>query len=320
MASVAGIVEQARAFLPEFVARRRRNAEGAEAALTKPQHPTPALSLTPSAPWSDEPMSNFTSSISGLVEQEVIPRVIEANHDESLSGDVAPTSAHDRWRQDAVTFAALAIDADADELLQRLDVMLSAGTEIETILLNILAPAARRLGEMWEQDDCDFVDVTMGLWRLQEVVRELSGRVPSKSGRSEASFRGVFSAMPGEQHNFGTVIVEDIFRRAGWSTDLLLDGQQGALLNAVATAHYDLVGLTVSLDAHTERLPSLVLAIRSVSRNPRLCILLGGRVLMDDPQLALRVGADGTAADAQSAVALADRLVSANACREVFTA
>jgi methanogenic corrinoid protein MtbC1 len=126
--------------------------------------------------------------------------------------------------------------------------------------------------------------------------------------------------MPGEQHNFGTVIVEDIFRRAGWSTELLLDAQQGALLNAVSSTRYDLVGLTISLDVHTERLPSLILAIRSVSRNPQLCILLGGRVMMDDPELALRVGADGTAADAQSAVALANRLVSANACREVFTA
>ncbi len=314
MASVAGMMEQAKAFLPEFVARIRRGSDDAEP-TTPPQHPVPALALAPDQPWSDEPMSNFTSSIANLVERAVIPRVIEAHNDA-----VPVDAARNRWHDEAIAFAALAIDADAEELLKRLDVMLNSGTEIESILINILAPAARRLGIMWEQDDCDFVDVTMGLWRLQEVVRELSARVPTKPGRPDAGYRAVFSAMPGEQHNFGTVIVEDIFRRAGWSTELLLEGQQGALLNAVATHRYDMVGLTVSLDVHTERLPSLILAIRSVSRNPRLCILLGGRVLMDDPQLALRVGADGTAADAQSAVALADRLVSANACREVFTA
>jgi methanogenic corrinoid protein MtbC1 len=250
-----------------------------------------------------------------LIEQSVIPFVVDAHHD-----DAAPKRDARNWQDEAISFAALAIDADAEEILARLDAMLTSGTEIEAILINILAPAARRLGIMWEQDDCDFVDVTMGLWRLQEVVRELSARVPVRAARPSDGYRAVFSAMPGEQHNFGTVIVEDIFRRAGWSTELLLDGQQGALLSAVASARYDLVGLTVSLDAHTERLPSLILAIRSVSRNPRLCILLGGRVLMDDPQLALRVGADGTAVDAQSAVALADRLVTANACREVFTA
>jgi MerR family transcriptional regulator, light-induced transcriptional regulator len=305
MASVAGIMEQARAFLPEFVARRKKGAEP-----TEPQHPAPALKLA-----STSSLANFINPLADIIEQSVIPRVVEAHQN-----DAVPDELRNRWHDEAMSFAVLAIDADAEELLARLDAMLSGGTEIEAILINILAPAARRLGIMWEQDDCDFVDVTMGLWRLQEVVRELSARVPVKTGRPDAGYRAVFSAMPGEQHNFGTVIVEDIFRRAGWSTELLLDAQQGALLNAVASARYDMVGLTVSLDVHTERLPSLILAIRSVSRNPRLCILLGGRVLMDDPQLAFRVGADGTAADAQSAVALADRLVTANACREVFTA
>lgn len=314
MASVAGIMEQARAFLPAFVARRKREPAAVESQReglqqSEPQHPTPSLKLATS-----QPLPNFNNSLSNLIENAVIPRVIEAHLADT------PHEARNRWHDEAVSFAALAIDADAQELLKRLDAMLASGTEIESILIDILAPAARRLGVMWEQDDCDFVDVTMGLWRLQEVVRELSARVPTRMGRPSDGYRAVFSAMPGEQHNFGTVIVEDIFRRAGWSTELLLEGQQGALLNAVATQRYDLVGLTVSLDIHTERLPSLILAIRSVSRNPRLCILLGGRVLMDDPQLALRVGADGTAADAQSAVALADRLVTANACREVFTA
>lgn len=305
MASVAGIMEQARALLPEFVGRRKRAPEAIE-----PQHPVPPLSLATS-----RTPDQARGPLADLIEQSVIPFVVEAHH-----GDMSPTADLPRWQDEAVSFAALAIDADAEEILVRLDAMLTNGTEIEAILINILAPAARRLGIMWEQDDCDFVDVTMGLWRLQEVVRELSARVPVRAARPSDGYRAVFSAMPGEQHNFGTVIVEDIFRRAGWSTELLLDAQQGALLSAVASARYDLVGLTVSLDVHTERLPSLILAIRSVSRNPRLCILLGGRVLMDDPQLALRVGADGTAADAQSAVALADRLVTANACREVFTA
>jgi len=311
MASVAGIMEQARAFLPEFVARRKRGAEP-----LGPQHPVPALKLATSRSHNVS-----TNPIAALIEQSVIPRVVEAHQNiDTQQNDITPAEVRNRWHDEAVSFAALAIDADAEELLARLDAMLGSGTEIETILINILAPAARRLGIMWEQDDCDFVDVTMGLWRLQEVVRELSARVPLAAGRPDRGYRAVFSAMPGEQHNFGTVIVEDIFRRAGWSTELLLDAQQGALLNAVSSTRYDLVGLTISLDVHTERLPSLILAIRSVSRNPQLCILLGGRVMMDDPELALRVGADGTAADAQSAVALANRLVSANACREVFTA
>jgi methanogenic corrinoid protein MtbC1 len=310
MASVAGLMEQAKAFLPEFVNKRRRSSHERESRTSDGHVQVPKLTLATA-----QPLAHFDNPIADLIENSVVPRVVEAHRDDEVH-----VEARDRWHDEAITFAALAIDADAEELLARLDGMLAGGTEIESILIDILAPAARRLGIMWEQDDCDFVDVTMGLWRLQEVVRELSARVPARQRKPDEGYRAVFSAMPGEQHNFGTVIVEDIFRRAGWSTELLLDGQQGALLNAVATERFDLVGLTVSLDVHTERLPSLILAIRSVSRNPRLCILLGGPALIADPQIALRVGADGTAADAQQAVALADQLVTANACREVFTA
>ena len=46
-------------------------------------------------------------------------------------------------------------------------------------MVDLLAPAARLLGEYWEDDRCDFVDVTMGLWRLQEVVHEIAARAPA---------------------------------------------------------------------------------------------------------------------------------------------
>ena len=300
MASVAGLVEQARAFLPELVGRRRRG----EVAPVKP-----LLALVDSPVMRALP--NLVRPLADLVEQRIVPQVVGAHRDEGGCGASA-------MRAEAEAFAALALDAHAAELVGHLDAMLGRGLEVQTILIDVLAPAARRLGVMWEQDDCDFVDVTMGLWRLQEVVRELAGRVPPRAREQGDAWRALFSPMPGDQHNFGSVIAEDVFRRAGWVTQLLVDGAQGALLNAVATAHIDVVGLTVSTDTHSERLSSLILAIRSVSRNPRLCILLGGRVLTDDPQLALRVGADGTAPDAQAAVHLAVQLVTANACREVF--
>ena len=45
---------------------------------------------------------------------------------------------------------------------------------LELLFLRLLAPAARRLGELWEGDLCTFTDVTIGLSHLQQVLRELS--------------------------------------------------------------------------------------------------------------------------------------------------
>ena len=115
MASVVGLMEQAKAFLPEFVTRLRRSTGDSGLADTEPQHPTPALKLAAS-----QPLANFTNPIADLIENAVVPRVVEAHRD-----DVAAAQKRDRWHDEAVTFAALAIDADADELLKRLDVMLT---------------------------------------------------------------------------------------------------------------------------------------------------------------------------------------------------
>jgi MerR family transcriptional regulator, light-induced transcriptional regulator len=56
----------------------------------------------------------------------------------------------------------------------------------------------------------------------------------------------------------------------------------------------------------------MVKTIRAVSSNPHIRIMLGGRVINEQPELVDECGADATAIDATSAVALADRMVPVN--------
>jgi len=39
--------------------------------------------------------------------------------------------------------------------------------------LELIAPAARRLRELWEQDECDLDQLLVGLSRLESVIREV---------------------------------------------------------------------------------------------------------------------------------------------------
>ena len=301
MASVSGIMEQARAYLPGLVSRRRRGSQQ--------NRRTDSVAVPMLRP----------DTLTDLIAQHVIPRLVTA-HSTDHSANGATVARPASVRDDLDAFATLAIDADSDVLLMHLDDLLSRGATIDSLLLDLLAPTARRLGELWEEDRCDFVDVTMGLWRLQEAVRELSGRVPALQSATFGAKRALFATMPGEQHSFGTVLIEDIFRRDGWATELLTDVDNSGLLDAIARQSFDVVGLTLSCDGNIGRLHSLILAMRSVSRNPRLCIMVGGRALVADPEISTRVGADGTAPDAQRALAVASGLVAMNACREVFCA
>lgn len=212
-------------------------------------------------------------------------------------------------------FASLCMTGDAPTLLDYAERFLSAGHSVETIYIGLLAPAARRLGEFWEADKEDFVNVTMGLWRIQEVLRELTLKVPPMMRAGGSLRTSLFSTMPGDQHSFGTLMVAECFERSGWQTEVLIEPTQSELIGKSARQRYDLIGLTVSCDCSSATLAGLVTAIKAVSSNPCVKVLVGGPAINLMPELAMECGADGTAVDARAAIGLADRLVPLEADR-----
>lgn len=265
--------------------------------------------------------------LSLLLENLVIPKLIaDRNHgessaelveqrrvfDDSDSQKIAPT--------DVEAFTLMSLHEDAHVLLSFVDDCLASGNSVETIFVELLAPAARRLGEYWNADSEDFVGVTMGLWRIQEVLRELTLRIPPAARPGSGQRSALFSPMPGEQHSFGTLMVAECFQRAGWDTDVLIEPTRSELTGKFAKRHYDLIGLTISCDCSTSALSSLVTTIRAVSSNPHIKVLLGGRVVNEQPDLVGKCGADATAHDALSAVDAANHMVPLNStCFENLT-
>lgn len=254
--------------------------------------------------------------LSLLLENLVIPKLIADRdkrdnwlHMPGLSQAGAATRHAAITVADVEEFTRLSLGGEAHALLDFVDHCLETGSSVETVYIDLLAPAARKLGEYWEEDSEDFVGVTMGLWRIQEILRELSLRIPPKSRPGHGQRSALFSMMPGEQHSFGTLMVAECFQRAGWDTDVLIEPTQSELTGKFAKRHYDLIGLTVSRDCSTALLGSMVKTIKAVSSNPHIRIMLGGRVINEQPGLVDECGADATAIDAMSAVALADRLV-----------
>jgi MerR family transcriptional regulator, light-induced transcriptional regulator len=257
---------------------------------------------------------NGDADLSQLLENLVIPKLI-AGADQQRCPVAARALQPKAASRPAISaadveeFTRLCISDDAHCLLDFVEPRLNAGNSVETIYIDLLAPAARRLGQYWEADSEDFVSVTMGLWRIQEVLRELTLRVPPSAHAGNGMRSALFTPMPGEQHSFGTLMVAEFFERAGWHVDVLIEPTQSELTTKCAQRRYDLVGLTVSCDSTSGALSGLVASVRAVSNNPDVKVLVGGRVINEQPDLAADCGADGTAVDAPSAVALADRLV-----------
>lgn len=251
-------------------------------------------------------------AVISMIEGDIIPRLVLAHQ-----RHVPPGPEPNRGRpaaidpEDVARFVPLILQEEMPVLVALVEGYLAQGIAVQSLFVDLIAPAARQLGVMWENDSCDFVDVTMALWRLQELVYALSARVPLSFGGRQPRGVAMFTPVPGDQHTLGAIMVEESFRHAGWET-LETRGIDEAELLAIARArHIDLIGLTLSIDLHIERTKRLIAAVRKASRNKAMAVMVGGRVVNERPDIVAYVGADGTAATAAAAVVRAEQLVNA---------
>jgi methanogenic corrinoid protein MtbC1 len=249
-------------------------------------------------------------ALARVIETDIIPRLLLAHREAALPVASIALPAPPVPAGYADQFAAATLTEEVAPLLARAEVLMANGVTVETIYLELLAPAARRLGIWWEEDACDFVDVTMGLWRIQEIVHALSALIPGQVIVEGTPRRALFAPAPGEQHGLGAVIVEEFFRRAGWQTWSAPALDEAELVALAAGRGFEIIGLTVSVERHLSTLARTITAVRRASRNPDVLVLVGGPLFVERPALATEVGADGTAVDGRLAVEVAELLLS----------
>lgn len=278
------------------------------AGSSHPDTPRPGRPRGRFAPGAPAPGSSSTGAqaLAALIQDEIIPRLLRAHGPDAGPARGVPGAA------DVDLLARRAMAQDSWALLSYCEQWLAADVDVPTLLLDLLAPAARRLGEFWDADAVDFVDVTMGMWRLQELVHVLAQRSPGMAPDPGAPRRALFAPVPGETHSFGALVVEELFRRSGWDTSGARPDSPAALVAAVGERPLDLVGLSVSCDRFVPGLSGLIGAVRRAARNPGLIVLVGGPVFAAAPELAEDVGADLTACDGARAVALCDARLAAS--------
>lgn len=263
-------------------------------------------------PYELEPAGPLKEVLDKLIEAEIIPRLMLVNRGaaEMMKADGSQTIRSLRFEADQVDdFARRTITADPDDLVAEIDALMDAGASHEDILLKLMAPAARRLGKLWDEDGCDFADVTIGLMKMHRVLERVNADCPTGMGAGGVSPRVLLAPAPGEQHVFGVVMVGEFFTRAGWRVRCESTPEVAHIARAVSEDHYDVVGLSVSSDLNLRTLRSAIKLVRARSLNRDVFVLVGGNAFNEDLGLAKKVGADATATDGVRAVVTAQRLV-----------
>lgn len=245
------------------------------------------------------------------IESDVIPRLVQAHRATESLRPLAPKPTE----ADVQAFVADIVGDREEAVAASLDRMRQRGLPVEMLYLDLLAPAARLLGEMWNDDQCDFATVTVALGRLQCLLRELSPAFGTEVAHPPNGRRALFAQPRDEQHSFGLSMVAEFFRRDGWE---VVGGVGGAVDDPGARTRQewvDVVGFSIGSELRLEWLRSRIAVVRESSRNRNIVVLCGGPIFTLHPQWLTHVGADATALDGREAPNVADRLLAAGACR-----
>jgi methanogenic corrinoid protein MtbC1 len=176
------------------------------------------------------------------------------------------------------------------------------------LYLKLLAPAARLLGEMWDRDECDFMQVAIGLGRLHQLLQRVSLLTPGPDSFDSRGHgrRALLATVPGETHCFGVMMVSQFFRQNGWDVFNEFPASEAELCSCVHAQSFAIVGLSAGSETQIDTLSAAVRAVRRSSLNAAVGVIVGGPLLHGRPELAARVGADATAEDGEQAARLAE--------------
>jgi MerR family transcriptional regulator, light-induced transcriptional regulator len=249
------------------------------------------------------------------IESEIIPRLLlttkRASAEDLASGPPSQIPSHEHVEE----LAGLIVQHDTAAGLAYVENMLARDISLETVFIKLLAPTARHLGELWEGDLRSFADVTIGLSRLQQLLRALSPAFESELGDQGVGHRALLVPARGNQHTFGLFMLEEFFRRSGWDVWGGASADLNEIISIVTREYVNVVGFSLSLEAGLDDLTADIKAVRRMSLNPSIGILVGGPAFTGHPERVAYVGADGTASDGIQAVAVALKFVSEDPMR-----
>lgn len=242
------------------------------------------------------------AQLTSVIYDDIVPRLQTLHHE-------VPARDAERafTKKEIKEFGEILVSDDgvaADRFLQR---MRAREFSEDTLVLGLLARTARHLGALWEDDRLSFVDVTIGVARLQKILCIFSG--VGENPVAKAHHRAALCAMQGERHIFGLDMVCCFMRRAHWDVDLHKDVGTGFVVDLVTHDWFAVMGFTLSSELGLDALCRAIRSGRAASVNPEIGIIVGGPLFRKRPGLVTQVGADAMAEDAASATLLAKKLL-----------
>lgn len=170
------------------------------------------------------------------------------------------------------------------------------------MLADVYIPeAARRMGVAWEDDRLSWLDVSIGVSRLQSLLREVSAAWTADQADSLGHGAVLLLVPEGEQHTLGPMVAMGQLRRMGISVCLRMAPSHRELNTLLDQRQFDGLMISVATEARLQSAIVLIKFLRAM-RKKLPPIVIGGPIVHEKPQLVACAGADFSCIDIDTAM------------------
>ncbi len=181
-----------------------------------------------------------------------------------------------------------------------------SGISVKDIYKNIFQPVQWEIGRLWQINEISVAQEHFCTAATQLIMSQLYPYIfsSSKNGR-----KFVATSVGDELHEIGVRMVADFFEMEGWDTYYLgANTPRETILQTIKEIKPDILGLSTTITFHLNRVKEIISDVKENDISAKTRILVGGYPFNASRDLWNKIGADGYAPDAESALKVAEKL------------
>jgi 5-methyltetrahydrofolate--homocysteine methyltransferase len=197
------------------------------------------------------------------------------------------------------------VEGQQDAVTAGVEAALQAGLPARTILDDGMLSAMAEVGRLFEEGECYVPEMMISARAMKAGLAKLQPHM--KQTNVQAAGIVALGTVKGDLHDLGKNLVGMMLEGAGFTIkDLGVDVPAERFVTAADEV--DVIGLSALLTTTMGSMKTTLDALDAAGKRPKVKVIVGGAPITDD--YARHIGADGYAADASRAVALAKSLIS----------
>ncbi|MEO0913993.1 MAG: cobalamin-dependent protein, partial [Pseudomonadota bacterium] len=183
------------------------------------------------------------------------------------------------------------------------------GISFERLQLGLLAPAARKIGVLWEKDELSFVDVNLAVGTLQRLMHFIALDLYKEPLFGMAPKTVCIFPEPGAQHIMGASMAARFFQHSGWTVDFLPAPTERDIRRIVSGRHIDVIGISLNRLEMVDESAALIRRVIRDSQNRDIVAIGGGSAISRAPEVIDELGVDAVFAAIEFAPKQATNLI-----------